>query len=103
VRRREDGEESVGGATLTVAVVPRASRDGVAGCEGDIVRIRLTAPPVEDRANEALVRFLAERLGVSRAAVTLVAGGRSRRKIVRIQGLSRDGVLRRLGLRAAEP
>jgi uncharacterized protein len=103
VRRREDGREPPVSATLAVAVVTRASRDGVAGCEGGIVRIRLTAPPVEDRANEALVRFLAERLDVSRAAVTLAAGGRSRRKIVRIRGLSRNEVIRRLGLLAAEP
>jgi uncharacterized protein len=98
VRRREDGGQSAGAAMLTVAVVPRASRDGVAGCEGGVIRIRLTAPPVEERANEALVRFLAGRLGVSRAAVNLVAGVRSRRKIIRIQGLDRDEVLRRLGL-----
>lgn len=98
MRRREESGASAGAATLSVAVVPRASRDGVAGCEGGVVRIRLTAPPVENRANEALVRFLAGRLGVPRARVSLVAGGRGRRKVVRVLGLSRDEVFRRLGL-----
>ncbi|HEU5360258.1 MAG TPA: DUF167 domain-containing protein [Candidatus Deferrimicrobiaceae bacterium] len=85
-------------ATVAVHVLPRASREGVAGILGDAVRVRLTAPPLENRANEALVRFLADALGVPRTRVEIVAGRRGRRKIVRVGGISRGELLRRLGL-----
>ncbi|MGB3096989.1 MAG: DUF167 domain-containing protein, partial [Candidatus Deferrimicrobiaceae bacterium] len=54
--------------------------------------------PLENRANEALVRFLAASLGVSRSRVEIAAGRRGRRKVVRITGMSRDDIFRRLGL-----
>ena len=85
---------------LTVHVVPRASRTEVVGMHGDAVRIRLAAPPVDGAANEELVRFLAERLGVPRAAVTIAAGHTSRRKTTIIQGMTPDLARRRL---LAEP
>lgn len=85
-------------ATVAVHVQPRASRDGVAGLAGEAVRIRLTAPPVDDRANEALVRFLSQALGVPRSRVEVVAGRSGRRKIVRVAGISRNDLLGRLGL-----
>lgn len=85
-------------ATVSVRVVPRASREGVAGCEGGVVRIRLNAPPVEGQANEALVRFLAKALGVPKGRITLVAGERGRSKIVRVAGLTREALMAALGL-----
>ena len=85
-------------ATVTVHVLPRASREGVAGLSGRAIRIRLTAPPLTNRANEALVRFLAGELGLSRADVEIVTGLRGRRKVVRVAGMSRAGLFRRLGL-----
>jgi len=85
---------------LTVHVVPRASRSEVVGMHGDAVRIRLAAPPVDGAANEELVRFLAERLGVPRAAVTIAAGHTSRRKTTIIRGMTPDLARRRL---LAEP
>jgi len=63
-----------------------------------VVRIRLNAPPVEGRANDALLRFLARALGVSRAQVALVSGGTGRNKIVRIDGITRTEALDALGL-----
>ncbi len=93
--RGEAVEES---ATVTVHVLPRASREEVAGLYGDAVRVRLTAPPLENRANEALVRFLAKALGVSRSRVEIAAGRRGRRKVVRITGMSSGEIFRRLGL-----
>lgn len=84
-------------ATLSIRVVPRSSREGVAGCEGGVIRIRLNAPPVEGRANEALVRFLARALGVPRARVSLVSGETGRNKIVRIAGITRAEALDALG------
>jgi hypothetical protein len=80
-------------------VVPRSSREGVAGYEGGAVRIRLNAPPVEGRANEALLRFLAKALGVSRSKVSLVSGETGRNKIVRIAGITREEALGALGVR----
>ncbi len=93
--RIEAVEES---ATVTVHVLPRASREEVAGLYGDAVRVRLTAPPLENRANEALVRFLAAALGVSRSRVEVAAGRRGRRKVVRVAGMSREDIFRRLKL-----
>jgi uncharacterized protein (TIGR00251 family) len=63
-----------------------------------VVRIRLNAPPVEGRANEALLKFLAKALGVSRARLTLVSGETGRNKIVRIAGITRAEALDALGL-----
>jgi uncharacterized protein (TIGR00251 family) len=65
---------------------------------GDSIRIRLTAPPVEGAANQALVRFLAERLGVSRSAVELVSGHAARRKVVAVSSASAEEAVRRLGV-----
>jgi len=88
-------------ATVNVQVMPRASQAGVAGLLGDAVRIRLTAPPLENRANEALVRFLSASLNVPRPSVEIITGKRGRKKVVRVAGISRGEFLRRLGL--AEP
>ena len=85
-------------ATFSVRVVPRSAREGVAGTSEGAVRIRLTAPPVENRANEALVRFLSQSLGIPRRHVELVTGGRGRHKVVRVHGMSREEIFRRLGL-----
>lgn len=79
---------------LSVRLVPRASRDEISGFEGETLRVRVTAPPVEGRANQALVRLLAKRLGVARGAVRVVAGQTSRQKVLAIDGLD-DAELRR--------
>jgi uncharacterized protein len=80
-------------ATFPVRVVPRSAREGVAGYEGGVLRVRLNAPPVDGKANESLARFLAKALGVPRKNVTLVAGGKSHNKIVRIAGMTQEAVL----------
>jgi hypothetical protein len=86
-------------ARLTVRLTPRADRDAVVGFEGatgDTLRVRVTAPPVEGRANAALVRVLATRLGVGRSAVRVVAGHGARTKIVAVDGLTLEAVRARL-------
>lgn len=85
--------ERNGGVTFLVRVQPRASRDGVAGEIEGALKIRLTAPPVDDRANEALRRFLAARLKIPFSAVRIAAGEKSRNKRVEIHGIARDRVL----------
>ena len=77
-----------GGVLLQVHLQPRASRNEIAGRHGDALKIRITAPPVEGAANEALIRFLAERLGVGVRAVEITAGTSSRRKTLRILGVT---------------
>jgi uncharacterized protein (TIGR00251 family) len=84
---------SPGGVTFYVQVQPRASRDAIAGGHVDALKIRLTTPPVDERANDALVRLLAERLNVPRAAVRIMAGEKSRRKRVVVTGVERDQVV----------
>jgi len=70
----------------------------VAGFEGGVVRIRLNAPPVEGQANDSLVRFLAKALGVPKNRITLVAGGKGRSKIVRVDGVTGKELMAALGL-----
>jgi uncharacterized protein (TIGR00251 family) len=86
------------GCELAVRVIPRASNAGIAGMRADAVLVRLGAAPVEGAANAELVDTLARALGVPRRAVTIAGGAGSRTKRVRIEGLTRDEVLHRLGL-----
>jgi len=84
------------GATFAVRVQPRASRNATAGEMGDALKLALTAPPVEGKANEACVEFLAKLLKVPRSSVTIAAGETSRNKVIRVAGMSAAEVRRRL-------
>jgi hypothetical protein len=77
-----------GTLTFAVRVQPRASRNEVAGVMGGALKIRLQAPAVEDRANEALCEFLAELLKRPKSAVRILAGERSRVKRVEVAGVT---------------
>jgi uncharacterized protein (TIGR00251 family) len=83
---------------LRLRIQPRASREEVAGVAGDAIKLRLTAPPVDGAANEALVRFLAARLEVPRSAVELVSGRSGRTKLVAVTGVSPEEAAQRLGV-----
>lgn len=76
-----DGRDLV----LNIRLQPRASRDEIVGAQGTRLKIRITAPPVEGKANAHLVRFLAKAFGVSRSQVLLVSGEASREKRVRVE------------------
>jgi uncharacterized protein len=76
------------GCTLAVRVHPGARKVGVTGVHADAVKIALTAPPVDGKANEALIAFLAEALRLPRARIAIVVGATSRAKLVRITGKS---------------
>ncbi len=80
--------ERAGGIVFVARVTPRASRDAIDGEYQGALKVRLTAPPVDDRANEALCRFLAERLKIPRSAVRILAGQKSRTKRVEVRGAS---------------
>ena len=76
------------GCTLSVRLHPGARKNGVTGVHADAVKIALTAPPVDGKANEALIAFLAETLRLPRARIAIVAGLTGRAKTVRITGKS---------------
>jgi uncharacterized protein len=76
-----------------VRVQPRASRDAVAGEVEGALKIRLTAPPMDDRANEALRRFLATELKIGISAVRIAGGERGRTKRIEVQGVERGRIL----------
>jgi len=86
------------GATFAVKVQPRAKKNAIAGELGDALKLALTAPPVEGRANEACIEFFANLLDVPRSSVTIASGETSRRKGIRVAGLSADEVRARLGM-----
>src|SRR6202041_1501741 len=79
--------ESSGTVSFSVRVSPRASRDTIEGEHAGSLKVRLTAPPVEDRANESLRRLLAKRLAVPLSAVRIVAGGKKRAQKNSISGV----------------
>lgn len=77
---------------------PRAAQTAVVGVQGNELRVRVAAPPVDDAANEAVVRVLAETLGLPRRSVQLVRGRTSAHKLVEIHGLKLPEAARRLGI-----
>jgi uncharacterized protein len=85
------------GLTLRVRVQPRASRDALSGERDGALVVRLTAPPVEGAANEALARFLGKALGVAPSAVRVVSGATGRNKVVSVAGLDAATARERLG------
>ena len=90
--------ETAAGLSIALLVTPRASRTEVAGTADGRLRVRIAAPPVGGEANEELVRFLARRLGLPRAAVAVTAGAAGRRKTVLAQGITAEAALRLLSV-----
>jgi hypothetical protein len=82
---------------IEVRLTPRASRDEVVGMRSGVLRVRVTAPPVDGKANEALRRLIAKRLGLAKGRVTIERGERGRLKLLRIEGADAEAV-RRLGV-----
>ena len=91
-------EPTSSGVVLRVFVAPRSSSNKVLGVHDGMVKVALTAPPVEGAANKALVAFLAKLLGVSKTSVTIVAGETSRKKSVSVTGVGLEEATRRLGV-----
>ncbi len=85
--------EREGSIVFAVRVTPRAGRDAIEGEYQGALKVRLTAPPMEDRANDALRRFLAVRLNVPVSAVRIVGGDKSRNKRVAVAGVTRAQVI----------
>lgn len=90
-------EDTAGGCWVRVRVTPRSSRNQVDGPVGDALKVRLQAPPVEGKANAALVDFLAGQLEVPRRTITLDHGAQGRSKRLLVTGLSAAELRQRLG------
>ena len=84
--------ESTSGVVFNIRVIPRASRCELAGIQGDALKLRITAPPVEGAANKECVRFLSDILGVKKSQITIIAGHRSKNKKVSISGINRKDI-----------
>ena len=80
--------------TLSVRVVPRAKRNQIDGWHGDALKIRLNAPPVDGKANAALIAFLAETFGVKRSNIEILTGASARTKMIRVRGVTVDQLKR---------
>jgi uncharacterized protein (TIGR00251 family) len=85
--------ESPEGVLFTVHVQPRASRNEVCGVQGDEIKLRLTAPPVEDAANRLCIDFLAGELKVAKSRVAITSGAKSRHKTIKVTGINGDTLL----------
>ena len=85
------GERQV---TLTLHIQPGAKKTEVAGVHGDALKIRLAAPPVDGKANAALIAFVADRLGIARSSVAVKSGQTSRRKVIEVIGAPADTIAR---------
>lgn len=90
--------DSPAGATFAVKVHPRAKKNAIGGELGDALKLALTAPPVEGRANAACIDFFANLLEVPRSSVTIASGETSRNKVIRVAGMTADEIRRRIGV-----
>ena len=90
-------KNSLSGATFAVKVRPHAKKNAITGKVGDALKLALTAPPADGKANEACVEFFAKLLKVARSSVTIAAGETSRNKVIRVAGLTAQQVRDRLG------
>jgi uncharacterized protein len=84
------------GATFAIKVHPHAKRNAISGELGDALKLSLTAPAVDGRANQACIEFLANLLSVPRSSVTIASGQTNRRKVIRVAGLAAEEVRRAL-------
>jgi uncharacterized protein (TIGR00251 family) len=89
-------KDTPSGATFAVKVHPRARKNAVTGVVGDALKLAVTAPPAEGRANQAVIEFFADLFQIPRASVTIASGATNRNKVVRITGMSRVAVEQRL-------
>ncbi len=92
------GSVPAASCTLELKIIPNAPRDAIVGWLGPALKVKVHAPALDGRANDALLSFLAAQLGVPRRTVTLLRGDKSRQKIIRLDSLDLPEVRRRLGV-----
>ena len=89
-------KESTSGVTFAIKVHPRARKNAITGTVGDALKLALTAPPVDGKANQAVIEFFADLFAITRSSVTIASGETSRTKVIRVSGISADQVRQRL-------
>jgi uncharacterized protein (TIGR00251 family) len=94
--------ESPKGVLFKVHIQPRASRNEICGIQGDELKLRLTAAPVDDAANKLCIVFLADRLGVAKSRVSITSGAKSRHKTIQVDGIDGNTLLSLLDISSAE-
>jgi hypothetical protein len=85
------------GAQFALRVQPRASRNAFAGVMGDAIKLAITAPPVDGKANQAVIEYLSDFFRVPKSSITIVSGETGRNKLIAIRGMSAEQVLKKLG------
>ena len=88
-------KQTANGITFSVKVQPRARKNAITGAVGDALKLSLTAPPVEGKANQAVIEFLADFFDIPRSSVTIASGKTNRLKIVHIRGIRLDHLQQR--------
>jgi uncharacterized protein len=91
-------QQTSGGVTFAVKMHPRARKNAITGEVGDALKLSLTAPPIDGRANQACIEFFAKLLEVPRSSVTIASGQSARTKVIRVFGLSAEEIRKRLGM-----
>ena len=89
-------KESTSGVTFAIKVHPRARKNAITGTVGDALKLALTAPPVDGKANQAVIEFFSDLFAITRSSVTIASGETSRTKVIRVSGISADQVRQRL-------
>jgi uncharacterized protein (TIGR00251 family) len=95
-------QDSSSGVTFTVKVHPRAKKNAITGELGDTLKLSLTAPPIDGKANEACIEFFARLLKVARSSVTIASGQSSRRKVIRVVGISTEEIRKSIEIKTRE-
>src|SRR3954466_8859167 len=88
--------EGAKGITFAIKVHPRARKQAITGVVGDALKLALTVPPVEGKANQAVIEFFADLFAIPRSSVTTARGETSRNKVIRIAGVSKSAAEQRL-------
>ena len=81
--------ETEDGITFSIKVMPRSSRCEIVGVQEDALKLKITAPPVDGSANEECIRYLSKLLHIGKSSIRIIGGEHSRKKIIRISGLTR--------------
>jgi len=92
--------ETSGGISIAIKLQPRARKNAITGQVGDALKVSLTAPPVDGKANQACIEFFANLLKVPRSSVTIASGQSSRNKVIRIAGVSTEEIRQRIRIQA---
>ena len=86
------------GAQFALRVQPRASRTAIAGTMGDAIKLAITAPPVDGKANQAVIEYLAELFRVAKSSIVILSGETGRNKLIAVRGVSAEQVRKALGV-----